>query len=88
MTETDTPLKNLPPSAKLVLKVLEHNEELTQKQIAAKSRLPQRTVRYALESLENKGFIRKRIHLADTRQNLYQISGVNLSAISESDESA
>jgi DNA-binding MarR family transcriptional regulator len=74
MSKTDDSLSTLPPSAKLVLKVLEYNEDLTQSKIADKSRLPQRTVRYALDQLESEGFVRKRVFLEDTRQHLYSMA--------------
>ncbi|GAA0196416.1 ArsR family transcriptional regulator [Haladaptatus pallidirubidus] len=42
-------LADLTPSAKLVVKTLEYNDDaLTQSELADKSRLPARTVRYAL----------------------------------------
>ena len=42
-------LSDLPPSAKLVYKVLEYNGPMTQKDIVEESMLSARTVRYALE---------------------------------------
>jgi predicted transcriptional regulator len=75
MTETDTEeLVDLPPSAKLVFKILEYNGRLTQKGIVEKSMLPARTVRYALERLEAIGVIDENIYFADARQNLYEIA--------------
>ncbi len=47
-------LDELPPSAKLVYKVLETGGQLTQKDIVARSYLPNRTVRYALGRLREK----------------------------------
>ncbi|MFB6353043.1 MAG: ArsR family transcriptional regulator, partial [Halobacteriales archaeon] len=41
-------LADVPPSAKLVYKVLEYNGGLTQKEIVERSMLSQRTVRDAL----------------------------------------
>ncbi|MHA1930680.1 MAG: MarR family transcriptional regulator, partial [Candidatus Thorarchaeota archaeon] len=63
----------LPPSAKLILKVLEYNEELTQKQIIEESMLPPRTVRYALSLLISDGLIKKHTSLRDSRQALYSL---------------
>ena len=45
-------VRDLPPSAKLVAKVLEYNDTLTQSQLADETLLPPRTVRYALNRLE------------------------------------
>lgn len=67
-------VESLPPSAKLVYKVLEYNGSLTQKQIVEESMLSARTVRYALERLENIGIVDEGIYFADARQNLYEIT--------------
>ncbi|QLC34001.1 MarR family transcriptional regulator [Halarchaeum sp. CBA1220] len=66
-------VQDLPPSAKLVLKVLEYNGGLTQKEIVEKSRLSQRTVRDALERLQENDIVEKDIYIPDARQNLYQL---------------
>jgi len=66
-------LDDLPPSAKLVFKVLEYNGPLTQKGIVEESMLSARTVRYALERLENIGIVDEDVYFADARQNLYQL---------------
>ena len=68
-------LDDLPPSAKLVFKVLEYNGSLTQKQIVEESMLSARTVRYALERLEELGVVEEDVYFADARQNLYEIDG-------------
>ena len=67
-------LADLPPSAKLVYKVLEYNGQLTQKGIVEESMLSARTVRYALERLEEIGAISEDVYFADARQNLYEIA--------------
>jgi len=67
-------LADLPPSAKLVYKVLEYNGQLTQKGIVQESLLSARTVRYALERLEGIGAITEDVYFADARQNLYDIA--------------
>ena len=64
---------DLPPSAKLVLKVLEYKGQLSQKEIIEETMLPPRTVRYALSLLMSEGVIMKRISLRDSRQGLYQV---------------
>ena len=66
-------IDELPPSAKLVFKVLEYNGALTQKQIVEESMLSARTVRYALERLEELGVVQEDVYFADARQNLYEI---------------
>lgn len=47
-----TELGERSPSAKIVYKTLEHTGEATQQQIAEESLLSPRTVRYALQRLE------------------------------------
>ncbi|WP_243674866.1 helix-turn-helix domain-containing protein [Vulcanisaeta distributa] len=46
---------DLPPSAKFILKILEYEGQLTQKEIVEKTMLPSRTVRNALSILIRKG---------------------------------
>ncbi len=66
-------LSDCPPSAKLVYKVLEYDGPLTQKQIVEESMLSARTVRYALERLEEIGMVDEGIYFADARQSLYRL---------------
>jgi predicted transcriptional regulator len=74
MAESDgETIVDLPPSAKLVYKVLEYNGPLTQKGIVEESMLSARTVRYALERLEDVGAVDEDVYFADARQNLYEI---------------
>jgi len=61
----------LPPSAKLVFKVLESGSLLTQKDIVAKTYLPPRTVRYALNRLKEQHVLQERFYFQDARQSLY-----------------
>ena len=76
-TESDTdrwePVRELPPSAKLVAKVLDYEDTLTQSQIAAESLLPARTVRYALTRLEEEGVVKSRFSFSDARKRLYRL---------------
>ncbi len=67
-------LIKMPPSAKLVLKVLEYEGPLTQKDIARRTLLPPRTVRYALSLLLKKGLVIKTPNLRDARQSMYYVS--------------
>lgn len=71
---TEEDLAELPPSAKLVYKVLEYNGGLTQKGIVDESMLSARTVRYALERLEDIDAVREDVYFADARQSLYQLT--------------
>jgi DNA-binding MarR family transcriptional regulator len=75
-TQTDRwePVRDLPPSAKLVAKVLDYEDTLTQSQIAAESLLPARTVRYALTRLEEKGVVTSRFSFSDARKRLYRLT--------------
>lgn len=66
-------LLNMPPSSKLLLKTLEYEGSLTQKELAEKTLLPDRTVRLALSHLLDKGYVKRRISLRDTRQRIYEI---------------
>ena len=67
-------LADLPPSAKLVFVVLDHEGTLTQKQLVEETRLPARTVRYALNRLTEINAISERMNLRDARQTLYTIT--------------
>ena len=67
-------LSDLPPSAKLVYKVLEYDGPLTQKQIVNESMLSPRTVRYAIERLDDVGVVNERVYFADARQSLYELA--------------
>jgi DNA-binding MarR family transcriptional regulator len=78
--ETDDPLtdsefrdrlRDLPPSAKLVAKVLETDSPLSQGQLADESLLPDRTVRYALNRLEEDDLVNSRYSFQDARKQVY-----------------
>ncbi|WP_408957944.1 MarR family transcriptional regulator [Natrinema sp. 74] len=71
-TTTDAALTDLPPSAKLVYKVLEYEQPLTQEDVVAESRLCPRTARYALGKLEDSGLVTRRACLEDARQSKYR----------------
>jgi DNA-binding MarR family transcriptional regulator len=75
MPETEgEDISDLPPSAKLVYKVLEYNGPLTQKGIVEESMLSARTVRYALERLEEAEVVEEDVYFADARQNIYELT--------------
>lgn len=68
-------LKDLPPSAKLVYKILECNgSHYTQKEIAEESLLPARTVRYALNRLKENEIVEEQSYLRDARQSHYSLA--------------
>lgn len=67
-------LADMPPSAKLVYKVLQLEEELTQKELIEETLLSQRTVRYALKRLESIGVVEENIYFPDARQSLYRVT--------------
>ncbi|WP_306056887.1 MarR family transcriptional regulator [Natronococcus wangiae] len=66
-------VRELPPSAKLVAKVLEYNDTMTQQQIADETLLPARTVRYALNRLDDENVIDSRFSFSDARKRLYSL---------------
>lgn len=67
-------LRSLPPSAKLVLKVLQIEGTLTQKQLAEETLLPQRTVRQATTLLLENDIVEERPHIMDARQSTYRLN--------------
>lgn len=73
MSDTLT-IEDVPPSAKLVYKVLEYNGALTQKEIVQRSMLSQRTVRDALSRLRDVGIVSEEVYIPDARQNLYELT--------------
>lgn len=73
-TETWEVVRDLPPSAKLVAKVLEYNDTLTQSQLAEETLLPPRTVRSALNRLEEEDAITSRFSFTDARKRLYSLN--------------
>ncbi|WP_418281255.1 MarR family transcriptional regulator [Halorubrum sp. DTA98] len=67
-------VRDLPPSAKLVAKVLDYNDTLTQSELAEETLLPPRTVRYALSRLEEEDVVDARFSFADARKRIYSLS--------------
>lgn len=66
-------LRECPPSAKLVAKVLEYDGPLTQRQISEETLLPTRTVRYALSRLDEADIIHSRFAFTDARKRVYRL---------------
>ncbi|MFA9515865.1 MarR family transcriptional regulator [Halopenitus sp. H-Gu1] len=75
LTETEfrERLRELPPSAKLVAKVLETDAPLSQGRLAEESLLPDRTVRYALNRLQDADLIESRYSFKDARKQVYYL---------------
>ena len=67
-------VREMPPSAKLVAKVLDYNETLTQSELAEETLLPPRTVRYALSRLEEEDAVDSRFSFTDARKRLYTLA--------------
>jgi len=67
-------LRELPPSAKLVAKVLEYEGALTQSQLATETMLPPRTVRYGLSRLEEVEAVDSRFSFNDARKRVYTLA--------------
>jgi NAD+ kinase len=66
-------LLRMPPSAKLILKTLEYEGALTQKDLINKTMLPERTIRLSLFHLLTRGYVKKKISLRDARQKIYEL---------------
>jgi DNA-binding MarR family transcriptional regulator len=73
-TDRWEPVREMPPSAKLVAKVLDYNDTLTQSQLAEETLLPPRTVRYALSRLEDANVVDSRFSFTDARKRLYTLN--------------
>ena len=57
-----------------MFKVLETSEGLTQKDIIEKTRLPPRTVRFAIKRLKTNALLKERLSFMDARQSFYSIA--------------
>lgn len=66
-------IERFSPSMKLILNILENHGALTQKEITKVTRLPTRTVRYALNRLKDEEILEEREYFTDARQCLYQL---------------
>jgi DNA-binding MarR family transcriptional regulator len=67
-------LHDLPPSAKLVAKILEIEGALPQGRLAEESLLPDRTVRYALNRLEEVDLVTSQYSPRDARKQVYSLA--------------
>lgn len=66
-------LRDCPPSAKLVAKVLEYDGPLTQQELAEETLLPTRTVRYAVSQLDEIDIVQSRFSFTDARKRVYSL---------------
>lgn len=69
-------LLSMAPSSKLILKMLEYEGAMSQKELVGKTLLPVRTVRTALANLLNKGYVRRKVSIRDSRQKIYEIHSI------------
>ena len=67
-------LLSMPPSAKLMLKTLEYEGPLSRKEILEKTMLPDRTASLALSILLERGLVKRKSSLKDTREKVYYTS--------------
>jgi len=67
-------LFSMPPSSKLLLKILEYEGSMSQKELVKKTMLPDRTVRLAMSHLLEKGYVKKKVSIRDSRHKIYEIS--------------
>jgi NAD+ kinase len=61
------------PSAKLILKTLEYEGALSQKELSVRTMLPERTVRLSLSHLISGGYVKRKTSLRDARQRIYEL---------------
>jgi DNA-binding MarR family transcriptional regulator len=65
-------MNSLPPSSKIVLRILGNEGAMTHKDIVKKSHCAPRTVRYALRKLKERNLLIEKANLRDMRQIIYQ----------------
>lgn len=65
-------LAELPPSAKLVYKVLEYEAPLTQGEVRERTRLSKRTTRHAISLLTDADLLEERVYIPDARKRIYE----------------
>ena len=71
-------LLELPPSAKLVFKVLEYDAPLTQNELRERTRLTKRTTRHALSILKDANVVTEEVYLPDARMRQYRPNEIEL----------
>lgn len=65
-------LLDLPPSAKLVYKVLENDSPLTQSELSERTRLSKRTTRHGVSLLKDADLLTERVYVPDARKRIYE----------------
>nr|WP_208288835.1 helix-turn-helix domain-containing protein [Halobacterium sp. R2-5] len=65
-------MNDLPPSAKLVFKVLEYDSPLTQAELRDRTRLSKRTTRHGLALLKDANLVEERVYIPDARKRIYE----------------
>ncbi len=76
-------LLDLPPSAKLVFKILEIEAGLTQQEIAERTRLSTRTTRHALAMLKDDELVEEEVYIPDARKRVYTPKPVTEEPVTE-----
>jgi transcription initiation factor IIE alpha subunit len=71
--ETDDAFGDLPPSAKLVAKVIEHEGEMDANEVSEAARLHPSTTRDALKRLAERGVVDVRVESRDSRRLVYSM---------------
>lgn len=69
----------LPPSAKVVLSILDDGKAKTFKDMTDEAEIAPRTIRYALKRLKENELIIEKFNFKDARQVLYQKNSVSKS---------
>ena len=73
-TDRWAPVRELPPSAKLVAKELDRHDHLSQSELAEETLLSTRTVRQAVSRLEAVDAVESRVSFRDARKQLYSLT--------------
>ncbi len=72
-------LAQFSPSTKFVLKILQMNGRMTQREIIFETTLPPRTVKYAIKKLRERNIVQEKLSLNDMRSKYYiYFNGQNL----------
>jgi DNA-binding MarR family transcriptional regulator len=66
------PPTQLSPSTKLVLKILQLNGWMTQREIVGETNLPPRTVKYAIKKLKEQKIVQEKPDFKDMRRKYYK----------------
>jgi len=78
-------IQNLPPSAKLVAFVLQHNGKLSKQELVEETLLSERTVRLGIEKLQQADVVKAEISMQDARKRLYELAAEPTAEASHAD---